>query len=406
MPIRGSVGLAMARQDATTELRVPTGAPLSFKPPSGAGDEPGAAPAGNTKVHVGAPTADKTVAVQDNAANKCDDLNHPATATTAVPVKDECPTQSAKAEDDGAATKCATEAVTAEDHGAADADGAATKAAHGEDVATHAEDADGAAAEDLDVADYGANDEDHHDAAADYKDKDDAVAQDDDEAVIDCNEAAAQTHDAAVTDNDDDAVAPFVATERVCMGLGAGPPAGFERCGAVDSNAISKPLTAVQKIALGRAWAARNQPPRRACPSPPKESRGRRFQSRRRSWQEDADRQAKRPRAAGNPQPPQEPPQEPLPLPMAPAALSKASPPQRIAQPQPSATSAAPMPGTYAVPADCEVMRQWMRRLNTECNLLYNMIDTHFSHIRDVQLYMLGRLEAYEIREQHATHLG
>jgi hypothetical protein len=386
MPIRGSVGLAMAMmQGATTELRVPTGAPLSFKPPSGAGDEPGAAPAGNTKVHVGAPTA-------DNAA----------TATTAVPVKDECPTQAAKAEDDGAATKCATEAVTAEDHGAADADGAATKAAHGEDVATHAEDADGAAAEDLNVSDYGANDEDHHDAAADYNDKDDAVAQDDDEAVIDCNEAAAQTHDAAVADNDDDAVAPFVATERVCMGLDAGPPAGFERCGAVDSNAISKPLTAVQKIALGRAWAARNQPPRRACPSPPKESNGRRFQRRRRSWQEDADRQAKRPRAAGNPQPPQ----EPLPLPMAPAALSKASPPQRIAQPQPSATSAAPMPGTYAVPADCEVMRQWMRRLNTECNLLYNMIDTHFSHIRDVQLYMLGRMEAYEICERHATHLG
>ena len=64
------------------------------------------------------------------------------------------------------------------------------------------------------------------------------------------------------------------------------------------------------------------------------------------------------------------------------------------------------MPGTYAMPADCEVMRQWMRRLITEGMLLYNMIDTHFSHIRDVQLYMLGRLEAYEIRERHATHLG
>jgi hypothetical protein len=347
-----------------------------------AGEEPGAAPAGNSEVHGGAdrsdvdtsaPTTegihnvDETIAAQDNAANECHDLDHPATAT-AAPVNDECTTQAAKAEDEG--------------------------------VATNAEDADGAAAEDLDVADYedtrGADAEDHHDAVADYNDEDDAVAQDHDEAVIDCDDA----HDAAVTDSDDDAVAPFVATERVCMGLGAGPPAGFERCGAVESNAISQPR-AVFQTALGRALAmasAGSQPPRRPCPSPPKDSNGRRFQ---RCWQEEVDRQAKRPRVAGEPQPPRAPP----PLPTGQAALSKSSPPQRIAQPQPSATPATPMPSTYAR-VGCQVARRWMVRLSSERRLLNNMMETHFSHIHDFQRYMLGRLDAYEIREQHATHLG
>jgi len=48
-----------------------------------------------------------------------------------------------------------------------------------------------------------------------------------------------------------------------------------------------------------------------------------------------------------------------------------------------------------------------MVRLFSERRLLNNMMETHFSHMHDFHRYMLGRLNAYEIREQqHATHLG